>query len=69
MFTENDIIRYLNAWQSDGKHLDATAEDIKEFLTDSSLYTDDDAAFFDGWTDADFTAFAKAIRGFRAYAD
>ena len=68
-FTENDIIRYLNAWQSDGKHLDATYEDIAEWLMDDSMYTDEDSAFFDGWTQEDFISYAKAIREFREYED
>ena len=67
MYTENDIINYLNAWQTDGKHLDATVEDIFEFITDSSLYTDNDAKFFKGWRKDDFMDFARAIRNYRGY--
>lgn len=69
MYTEKDIINYMNAWQSDGKHLDSTAEEIKEWLQDDGLYTESDKQFFLGWTDDDYLNFAKAIRGHRDYED
>lgn len=69
MFTEKTIIDYMNAWQADEKHLDATPDDIKEFLQDSSLYTDADREFFADFTDDDFMQLAIAIRAHKAYAD
>ena len=69
MYTESKLLDYLNAWQSDGKHLDATAEDIKSWLMDADMYTAEDAAFFAGWTEKDFEAFAHAIREHHSYAD
>ena len=65
--TERDIINYINAWQTDGPHLDATVEDIRDWLMDESLWTDKDRAFFDGWTASDFKRFAKVIREHDAY--